>query len=354
MEDVKNIADIQQNQPKKKFCFAIIPLIVYGLAFVALSLQIYTSSIYSWSQERTWILFFLSLFVHLVSMILLMIFISKHTISPALSIPFFGFAFSNILTFFNSIGEIFVNYEDFIPYFNNEKYDFYIERDGHIENFLQDFELNKHFLINSVLDFILSFTLVVAFLVIAVYVILATVKKNSKAIKILSFIPVVIGVVPGVVWIIHTFEELYYGMNLTYYQFTHFDPMSHIIECLAIAIGVLLPLVIFLIMFCLWVSKPYKNIKVESPKINAQERVVVSPAPTVRPASATSSTPVYIPTPASNSVPINSAPVAPDKNNIDIQEKNADIIRKYKELLDLGAITQEEFDEKKREILNNK
>lgn len=38
-------------------------------------------------------------------------------------------------------------------------------------------------------------------------------------------------------------------------------------------------------------------------------------------------------------------------NNIKTDTTNADEIKKYKELLDMGAITQEEFDKKKKELL---
>ena len=40
------------------------------------------------------------------------------------------------------------------------------------------------------------------------------------------------------------------------------------------------------------------------------------------------------------------------KNKTSSEEDNLDKIKKLKELLDMGAITQEEFDEKKKELLN--
>ena len=38
-------------------------------------------------------------------------------------------------------------------------------------------------------------------------------------------------------------------------------------------------------------------------------------------------------------------------NNISKSEENIELIKKYKELLEVGAITQEEFDVKKKELL---
>lgn len=40
------------------------------------------------------------------------------------------------------------------------------------------------------------------------------------------------------------------------------------------------------------------------------------------------------------------------KGSINCQKKSIDDIYKYKELLDMGAITQEEFDQKKKELLD--
>ncbi len=42
-----------------------------------------------------------------------------------------------------------------------------------------------------------------------------------------------------------------------------------------------------------------------------------------------------------------------EQNRKDREVNNAEAIRKYKELLDDGIITQEEFDKKKAELLNN-
>ena len=40
-----------------------------------------------------------------------------------------------------------------------------------------------------------------------------------------------------------------------------------------------------------------------------------------------------------------------DKSGFTEQANNIEMLKKYKELLDIGAITQEEFDKKKQELL---
>ena len=44
-------------------------------------------------------------------------------------------------------------------------------------------------------------------------------------------------------------------------------------------------------------------------------------------------------------------PAAPTTIKQEVPASNADELKKYKELLDMGAITQEEFDAKKKQLL---
>ena len=81
--------------------------------------------------------------------------------------------------------------------------------------------------------------------------------------------------------------------------------------------------------------------------------VMPAPAPVVKQAPAKPVAPPPAPIrpapvqmPVNTSVPNNQVTTMTQKNNIEL-------IKQYKELLDMGAITQEEYEEKKKDLLSN-
>ena len=52
-------------------------------------------------------------------------------------------------------------------------------------------------------------------------------------------------------------------------------------------------------------------------------------------------------------LPVMNTPRAPVVSTASAQKENIELIKQYKELLDMGAITQEEYDKKKNKLLDN-
>ncbi len=225
-------------------------------------------------------------------------------------------------------------------------------------------------------------TLVLSFVAFGVYLILASGKKAGNTVKKLWFIPAILSSISVVVCIASygvEFALYYVGLYKEIWEMA----LSSLIG-LSMELAVHIPQFVAFAFFCKWISNPYKKVseaeKIKEEKTEVEEskktepvvEKVVSPIPPkpaapvpqpkpvsaaqkaastvapppIRPVAPVQSRPAPMQSPASAPVPSNQVSTMAQKNNIEL-------IKQYKELLDMGAISQEEYEEKKKKLLTD-
>lgn len=178
--------------------------------------------------------------------------------------------------------------------------------------------------INALLNIIIHSVAALVFVVMAAYSVVAALKRDKKIIKILFFVPALISCLAGVGSIVKWILMLCFG-----------GEVLCVLATICVPIPVYLVFTAFVFFFCLRMADPYKNVvekdTTEEPK---EDESYIDP---------------------SVKAFLQSSPKEETEDErMTKQTNNIEFIKQYKELLDMGAITQEEFDEKKKEILNNK
>lgn len=393
---VQTVPDIPENtlidEPeyilKKKFCFATIPAIfcagMYALLFI------YDLFMFVWqfriiedegkkevteyiisnvlSELPTLILFAAMLFL----CVLMFIKLTK----PLLCVPFFVAAFANVITLINNFIK-FKSQKEFEAAYHNEED---IERYMHYS--YSDYMIVKWVWIAHIVICIGVFAFA------AIYTMKAASKNKTTFAKMWY--------VPAAVYSAVPLSFVVYVAMKTAFLWVGLDELAMIVlnvsvELLSNLLLIYVPELIVILLFCKWISNPYKKVlkkvpeaekieeetneeteektEVEEEKIpepvapafippmpqmpvEPKPQPVVNPVapPPVRQAAPPPMRPAPMQPPVMNRPPVN-VPMPSNQAATLAQKNNIELIKQYKELLDMGAITQEEYDEKKKELL---
>ncbi len=316
---------------KKKFCIATIPAIIAMLTtffmagyniIIGISAGIKFSSINDWSFVEQGIMYG----IQFIAVFLLCVLMFAKVNKPFLCAPLVVIGLTYAVHFIfcliavydrNEFEKAFHNLYDIINY-NQYTYSDYMTI--------------------RICYFVFLAVMIFSFVAAAVYVILASIEKINGKVRKLWFIPVVFSVLSLVMYVVYTVVNI-----ALYCVKTDFDRHGIMVSAI---IGALMNLLVYVpeavtvILLCKWISNPHKKVRKKAPRVPAPVPVMYAPVPQ----------PVPVP-PAPAQMPVN-APV-PENQAATEQKSNIEQIRQYKELLDMGAITQEEYDEKKKELLTN-
>ena len=357
---------------KKKFCFAAIPsiLAVFGAAFISFIFFLDFFAFFETSEvsdKLRWIFCGTAYATEAVAMLALSVMAFIKINNPLTSAPLFVAASGCFTKLLVSV---------FTRLYPNEfEVEFEPKRFEH-------FSYSDYITVLAV-SWVSEAILAAAFIAAAVYIILAARKNAGEKIRKLWFVPCLMQVPYVLSRIVYNvvFFVLYCSDLIKYDR-------SMLSSCLASVTGgilsalVWLPQFVAIILLCKWVSNPYKKVlkKVPEPKKEKEKAEVkeeikeekkpepvappkppkpVAPPPArpvapppARPVAPPPKKPAPMQAPVMKAPPV-SAPVPPNQVATMAQKNNIELIRQYKELLDMGAITQEEFDEKKKELLTN-
>lgn len=306
-EAINTLNENKKVQSKAKLAVTIVLTVAYSLlsclAFFDFIGVIEDNYRYGRNYSVDIILFVAAIVVciiQLASTIFLCTFTTKKTDSPLSAVPFVGYIISslifvtaNIVVFTMSI----MSYGDL------------------------DF-------INALLNIIIHSVVALVFVVMAVYSVVAALKPDKKIIKILFFVPALISCLAGVGSIVKWILMLCFGGEILC-----------IILAICVPIPVYLVFTAFVFFFCLRMSNPYKKIEKKN---------------SVKESSADNSYDSSYIDPSVKAFLQSSPKEETEDERMTKQTNNIEFIKQYKELLDMGAITQEEFDEKKKGLLDNK
>ncbi|MEE1011022.1 MAG: SHOCT domain-containing protein [Acutalibacteraceae bacterium] len=173
--------------------------------------------------------------------------------------------------------------------------------------------------INALLNMIIYSIVALVFVLMAVYSIVAALKPNNKVIKILFFIPALISCLAGVGSIVKWILMLCFG-----------GEELCVILTILVPIPVYLVFTAFVFFFCFRMANPYKKVVT---KESAEDESYIDP-----------SVKTFLQSTSKEET---------EDERMTQQTNNIEFIKQYKELLDMGAITQEEFEEKKKGLLDN-
>ncbi len=291
MTDINNTAALAEpKKQRKKFCFAVIP--AFFLTFIS-SFSAISSLVLVLSEINNAFLF--TAILNLVSALCWLI----------LSV-FLIFKQNNIATpVFLGVTLILPNFLGFI--FS------YVQYDNYIPSFLQIYGIFWRVIVTAVcVLFVLKAPALKTFI-----------KKTRFiwviAASILAFFQLVFSAFDYIPEAIHRGELI---LQIFLYLFG--------------ASLYILPEAITIVLLLLWLSDPYKKIRPQKPAAPVAQPVY---QPVYQPAAQTVAPPTPVVQP-----PIQTQPAA--------QANVADEIKKYKELLDSGAITPEDFESAKAKLLN--
>ena len=310
---------------KKKFCIATIPAIIAMLTtffmagyniIIGISAGIKFSSINEWSFVEQGIMYGIQFVAVFLLCILMFVKLNK----PFLCAPLVVIGLTYAVHFIFSLITV---------YDRNE-----FEK---VFGFYRLYTYSDYMTIR-ISYWIFLAVMIFSFIAAAVYVILASIEKINGKVRKLWFIPVVFSVLSLVMYVVYTVVNIALDCVKTDFD-RHGSMVSAIIGALMNSLGYV-PEAVTVILLCKWISNPYKKVLKKAPKAPAPVPVMYAPVPQ----------PVPVP-PAPAQMPVN-APV-PENQAATEQKSNIEQIRQYKELLDMGAITQEEYDEKKKELLTN-
>lgn len=306
---------------KKKFCLATIPGIIATLAtaFMAAAM-IFTGIMYiiegfgagPWSYLVSGAEFTMQFAAMTLLCILMFIKVNK----PFICAPLFVTALSYAVVLVSSMVQTY-NPKEFEAHFHYE--DFF----GEIAN---EYYSYSDYMIIRASSWIFLALMLFGFIAAAVYVILASSKKLNGKVGKLWLVPAVVFVPSVVMYLVNRiidFALYYVGLDM--------DILGKVMLVIPIALvelAIYVPQIITVILLCKWISNPYKKVLKKTPKAP-----VPAPAPVM-----------YVPVPQPVQMPV-------PENQADDRQNNIELIKQYKDLLDMGAITQEEYDEKKKELL---
>ncbi len=211
-----------------------------------------------------------------------------------------------------------------------------------------------------------------AFIFASVCVFVAASKKSESKAKKLCFIPAAVFSFGIILYVLYSAIGFYFD----YFKYTYtsvIDVVFAFILNYALDLMIIyIPECITILLLCLWISNPYKKVlkkvpeakkakeKAETEKKIAEteikEEKVSKPVPTpMKPVAPPSPKPVAPPPmrPVPKQAPVMNTSRAPVVSTASAQKENIELIKQYKELLDMGAITQEEYDKKKNKLLDN-
>jgi len=373
---------------KKKFNPATIPAIfttgwnaLLALSTIALFViniirKISSGTEYIISQS----LLSVSLLISLLAVIFLCVLMFIKVTKPLLSVPFFIAAFSKVVALINIILNI-MSVEEFTAMYHSDPYN--LERYEHYSY--------SDYMFLRCLSGATDVLGIIALIFAAVYVILAATKKENNGIKRIWFVPAIVySLVPVTSVAYYIFDAVLFSASTEYIII---DAVTILLELL-----LLIPELVMILLLCKWISNPYKKVlkkdieeaerkKAEKkaqkemskkpvqaakpsqpappkPAAPSPQPKPAAPAPQPKPVSAAQkaantvappparpiapvqSRPAPMQSPASAPVPSNQASTMAQKNNIEL-------IKQYKELLDMGAISQEEYEEKKKKLLTD-
>lgn len=329
--NVQTVPDIPENalppEPeyilKKKFCFATIPSI-FAMVTAAFMAGFLTFMGIMYSREYgadSWIYLEQGIVyaIQFVAVFLMCIFMFVKVNKPFICAPMIVAASGYVFHLVCSLLAVY-NQEEFEMIFHNDRigmYDYYTYAD---------------YMTIRISYWIFLAFMIFGFVAAAVYVILASIEKTKEKVRKLWVIPAVVSALSPVMYIVYTVVNL-----VLYYIEEDISPLGMITASLSTALlelSVYIPQTVAVILLCKWISNPFKKVLKKAPKAPAPQPVMYVPVPQ----------PVQ-------TIPVPPAPV-PD-NQATEQKNNIELIKQYKELLDMGAITQEEYEEKKKELLTN-
>ncbi|MEE1011924.1 MAG: SHOCT domain-containing protein [Acutalibacteraceae bacterium] len=322
--NIQTIPDIPENalppEPeyiiKKKFCFATIPAMITMLTtffmvgyniFVGIYLGINFTSTNEWIFVEQGILYG----IQFVAVFLLCILMFAKLNKPFLCVPLLVTALTYAVHLFSLIAVY--------------------DRNGFIISFRNYllYRYPSHMTIR-ISYWIFLAVMIFSFVFAAVYVILASIEKTNGKVRKLWLIPAVVSVLSLVMYIVYEIVYVSFFAVKTDYN-SQAAIMSSVIGAL-MNLVVYIPQTVTVILLCKWISNPFKKVLKKAPKAPAPQPVMYVPVPQ----------PVQ-------TIPVPHAPV-PD-NQATEQKNNIELIKQYKDLLDMGAITQEEYEEKKKDLL---
>ena len=340
---------------KKKFCFAAIPsiLAVFGAAFISFIFFLEVFALFEISDvsdKLSWIFWGTAYAAEAFAMLALSVMAFIKINNPLTSAPLFVAAsgcFTKLLV------PVFTRL-----YPNEFEVEFEPKRFEH-------YSYSDYITVQAV-SWISEAILAAAFIAAAVYIILAARKNAGEIIRKLWFVPCLMQVPYVLSRIVYNvvFFVLYCSDLIKYDRSMLSSYLASVTGGILSAL-VWLPQFVAIILLCKWVSNPYKKVlkKVPEPKKEKEKAEVkeeikeekkpepVAPPP-ARPVAPPPKKPAPMQAPVMKAPPV-SAPVPPNQVATMAQKNNIELIRQYKELLDMGAITQEEYDEKKKELLTN-
>lgn len=356
---------------KKKFNPATIPAIIslFPTAFMAIGMIVtgiisLTKSFFpnSWIYLESGIEFSIQFIAMFLLCILMFIRLNK----PFMCAPLFVSAFSFMFSLVNAILSV-QNQEEF-------KATFYSE-----DNFMEYYSYSDYMILRA-LYWIFLATMILSFVAAGVYVILASNEKTNGKVRKLWFIPAIVFALSAVMYIVYAVVS---------FALFYFSNVLSGITTMLIELAHYTPQILTVILLCKWISNPYKKVlkkdieeaekkKAEKkaqkemsqkpvqaakpsqpappkpaaptpqpkPVSAAQKTASTVAPPPIRPVAPVQSRPAPMQSPASAPVPSNQVSTMAQKNNIEL-------IKQYKELLDMGAISQEEYEEKKKKLLTD-
>ncbi len=274
--------------------------LAFMLAYTLLSGWAYFDFVYSaifgWVGEE-WAVTLLvvgipSFIIQLASSVPLAVLMFKKPNSPVLAIPLLGYVLSALIYAVGSIVAICFSW-------------------GECE------------FTNALFGIIIYFITMLVFIAVFVHTIIATLNQGKKVFKFLSIIPTILSFLVGIACIVKWIIMMVFDGELIY-----------IIPLILESIFIYIPFTLFVFFFCFSFADPYKK----TSDTGENEFVVMT--------GENSYAEAFMPLPSQN---VNSESEKVTKEKSDIE-----FLKQYKELLDMGAITQEEFEIKKKEILDNK
>jgi len=299
---------------KKKFCAATIPAMIAMLTtffmagysvFCGISIGMRFDSVETWIYLELGIMYGIQLIAVFLLCILMFAKLNKPFLCAPLVVTALSYAVHFVYSIFSAYDE-----KEFAKRYN----------DSFSTVTYSDYMTAR------ITYWIFLAAMIFSFVFAAVYVILASIEKTNGKVRKLWALPSVVSVLSLVMYIVY--EVVYVSFFVVK---IHYDSQAAIVSSV---IGALMNLVVYvpqtvtIILLCKWIANPFKKVMKKAPKAPAPQPVMYVPVPQ----------PVQMPVP---------------ENQADAQQNNVELIRQYKALLDMGAITQEEYEEKKKELLSN-
>lgn len=368
--NIQTVPDIPENtlanEPeyiiKKKFCFATIPsiLAMVTAAFMAGFLTVmgimYSREfgVDSWIYLEQGIVYAIQFVAVFLMCIFMFVKVNKPFICAPMIVAASGYVFHLVCSL--------------LAAYNQEEFDMIFHNDG---IGMYDYYTYSDYMTIRISYWIFLAFMIFSFVAAAVYVILASIEKTNGKVRKLWVIPAVVSALSPVMYIVYTVVSL-----VLYYIEKDISLLEMIAACPTVALlelSVYIPQTVAVILLCKWIANPFKKVLKKVPEVKEEKKeekipepvvekaapqmpskpVMPAPAPVVKQAPAKPVAPPPAPIrPAPVQMPVNTS-VTNNQVTTMAQKNNIELIKQYKELLDMGAITQEEYEEKKKDLLSN-